>query len=87
MYTLLVFKFNQLLSCFLSNLFFFPFPPPCLATFLNRHVGDLGNVTAGADGVSKINISDQKLTLTGIHSIIGRTMVVRTNYLFFYMTL
>lgn len=47
--------------------------------FLNvfRHVGDLGNVTAGADNVAKIDITDKMLTLTGQHSIIGRTMVVR----------
>ncbi|XP_029626239.1 superoxide dismutase [Cu-Zn] [Salmo trutta] len=41
-----------------------------------RHVGDLGNVTAGADSVAKINIQDEILTLTGLHSIIGRTMVI-----------
>uniref|UniRef100_A0A667XKI9 Superoxide dismutase 1, soluble n=1 Tax=Myripristis murdjan TaxID=586833 RepID=A0A667XKI9_9TELE len=41
-----------------------------------RHVGDLGNVTAGADQVAKINITDRMLTLTGPLSIIGRTMVV-----------
>ncbi|XP_071195975.1 superoxide dismutase [Cu-Zn]-like [Salvelinus alpinus] len=41
-----------------------------------RHVGDLGNVTAGADSVAKINIQDKILTLTGPYSIIGRTMVI-----------
>uniref|UniRef100_UPI001EAF4FDC superoxide dismutase [Cu-Zn]-like n=1 Tax=Oncorhynchus gorbuscha TaxID=8017 RepID=UPI001EAF4FDC len=41
-----------------------------------RHVGDLGNVTAGADNVAKINIQDKMLTLTGPNSIIGRTMVI-----------
>ncbi|XP_072514660.1 superoxide dismutase [Cu-Zn] [Salminus brasiliensis] len=41
-----------------------------------RHVGDLGNLTAGADGVAKINIEDKQLSLTGPHSIVGRTMVV-----------
>ncbi|XP_065146804.1 superoxide dismutase [Cu-Zn] [Paramisgurnus dabryanus] len=45
-------------------------------TDANRHVGDLGNVTAGADGVAKINIEDKMLTLRGQHSIIGRTMVI-----------
>lgn len=44
---------------------------------VNRHVGDLGNVTAGADNVAKINITDKMLTLNGPLSIIGRTMVVR----------
>uniref|UniRef100_W5KMP5 Superoxide dismutase [Cu-Zn] n=1 Tax=Astyanax mexicanus TaxID=7994 RepID=W5KMP5_ASTMX len=41
-----------------------------------RHVGDLGNVTAGADGVAKINIEDKMLSLSGPHSIVGRTMVI-----------
>lgn len=41
-----------------------------------RHVGDLGNVTAGSDNVAKISIQDKHLTLTGVHSIIGRTMVI-----------
>ncbi|KAK3521977.1 hypothetical protein QTP70_020593 [Hemibagrus guttatus] len=42
----------------------------------NRHVGDLGNVTANSDGIAEINIEDKQLSLTGPHSIIGRTMVI-----------
>ncbi|KAM3868577.1 superoxide dismutase [Cu-Zn] [Diretmus argenteus] len=41
-----------------------------------RHVGDLGNVTAGDNKIAKINITDKMLTLNGPLSIIGRTMVV-----------
>ncbi|XP_054981002.1 superoxide dismutase [Cu-Zn] [Sorex araneus] len=41
-----------------------------------RHVGDLGNVTAGKDGVATVSIQDAMITLCGDHSIIGRTMVV-----------
>ncbi|XP_068456722.1 superoxide dismutase [Cu-Zn] [Clinocottus analis] len=41
----------------------------------DRHVGDLGNVTA-KDNVAKIDITDKVITLTGPHSIIGRTMVI-----------
>ncbi|XP_066115647.1 superoxide dismutase [Cu-Zn] isoform X1 [Saccopteryx bilineata] len=41
-----------------------------------RHVGDLGNVTAGEDGVAKVAIEDSMISLSGDHSIIGRTMVV-----------
>ncbi|KAG1928463.1 superoxide dismutase [Cu-Zn] [Pimephales promelas] len=41
-----------------------------------RHVGDLGNVTAGENGVAKIDIVDKMLTLSGQNSIIGRTMVI-----------
>ena len=41
-----------------------------------RHVGDLGNVLANADGKAEIKITDAKLSLTGPQSIIGRTVVV-----------
>ncbi|KRY32846.1 Superoxide dismutase [Cu-Zn], partial [Trichinella spiralis] len=41
-----------------------------------RHVGDLGNILAGSDGVAKIDIADDQIKLTGAHSVIGRTMVV-----------
>jgi len=41
-----------------------------------RHVGDLGNVTAGGDSVAKISIEDKMITLAGPQSIIGRTMVI-----------
>lgn len=41
-----------------------------------RHVGDLGNVKAEADGVAKVFIEDSMIKLSGEHSIIGRTMVV-----------
>uniref|UniRef100_A0AA49QCL1 Superoxide dismutase [Cu-Zn] n=1 Tax=Tor putitora TaxID=210638 RepID=A0AA49QCL1_TORPU len=41
-----------------------------------RHVGDLGNVIAGDNGVAKIDIVDAVVTLSGEHSIIGRTMVI-----------
>lgn len=42
----------------------------------NRHVGDLGNVQADANGVAKINIQDAQITLNGQQSIIGRSLVV-----------
>jgi Cu-Zn family superoxide dismutase len=41
-----------------------------------RHVGDLGNVEAGADGVANVDVTDDLLTLFGQHSIVGRTVVV-----------
>uniref|UniRef100_A0A8D3E8J3 Superoxide dismutase [Cu-Zn] n=1 Tax=Scophthalmus maximus TaxID=52904 RepID=A0A8D3E8J3_SCOMX len=43
---------------------------------VDRHVGDLGNVIAGADNTAEINITDKMLTLNGPYSIIGRTMVI-----------
>lgn len=45
----------------------------------DRHVGDLGNVLAGDDGIAKIDITDNKITITGVHSIIGRTIVVHAD--------
>ncbi|XP_049956290.1 superoxide dismutase [Cu-Zn]-like isoform X1 [Schistocerca serialis cubense] len=42
----------------------------------DRHIGDLGNVTADEDGVAKVCISDKLISLTGKHSIIGRTLVM-----------
>ena len=41
-----------------------------------RHAGDLGNITAGADGVAKVNIMDAQIPLSGPNSIVGRAVVV-----------
>ncbi|KAG0274787.1 Superoxide dismutase [Cu-Zn] [Linnemannia exigua] len=41
-----------------------------------RHAGDLGNITAGADGKATFDKTDSQLKLIGHHSIIGRTVVV-----------
>jgi len=45
-----------------------------------RHIGDLGNVEAGADGVAKVNITDSQIQLSGPHSVVGRTVVVCINF-------
>jgi len=44
-----------------------------------RHAGDLGNVTAGEDGVAKLNITDSMISLTGERSVLGRTMVIHAD--------
>lgn len=44
-----------------------------------RHVGDLGSITAGANGIAKINIRDKMISLQGQHNIIGRTVVVHAD--------
>ncbi|KAI8792056.1 superoxide dismutase [Cu-Zn]-like isoform X1 [Biomphalaria glabrata] len=41
-----------------------------------RHVGDLGNIVAGDDGVADVSIKDQQISLIGENSIIGRSLVV-----------
>jgi len=44
-----------------------------------RHLGDLGNVNAGADGTAMVNLSDRLVTLQGQDSVVGRALVVHEN--------
>merc|ERR1712071_92348 len=46
---------------------------------LERHVGDLGNVTAGDDGIAKIDLTDKLVKLNGPQSVIGRAFVVHAD--------
>ena len=41
-----------------------------------RHVGDLGNVQAEADGNGKYEHTDGQVTLHGTYSVIGRSCVL-----------
>lgn len=41
-----------------------------------RHVGDLGNIFADSEGVAYFSISDTLISLSGLHSIVNRTLVV-----------
>lgn len=41
-----------------------------------RHVGDLGNITADASGKATIQMTDKLLALSGPHSIIGRAVII-----------
>lgn len=41
-----------------------------------RHVGDLGNIEAGQDGNAHFEVTDSLLSFSGLHSIIGRGVVV-----------
>lgn len=43
---------------------------------VQRHVGDLGNLEADSMGVAHSELTDNMLTFEGIHSIIGRAVVV-----------
>eukprot|EP00352_Strombidinopsis_acuminata_P000079 CAMPEP_0176340130 /NCGR_PEP_ID=MMETSP0126-20121128/1324_1 /TAXON_ID=141414 ORGANISM="Strombidinopsis acuminatum, Strain SPMC142" /NCGR_SAMPLE_ID=MMETSP0126 /ASSEMBLY_ACC=CAM_ASM_000229 /LENGTH=183 /DNA_ID=CAMNT_0017684147 /DNA_START=88 /DNA_END=639 /DNA_ORIENTATION=- len=40
-----------------------------------RHVGDLGNVEAGADGVAKLDFEDHMVMIYGEQTVIGRSCV------------
>jgi superoxide dismutase, Cu-Zn family len=41
-----------------------------------RHVGDLGNIEAGADGVATLDWTDTQLAFEGHHGIVGRAVIV-----------
>jgi Cu-Zn family superoxide dismutase len=41
-----------------------------------RHVGDLGNITADDKGVATLNFKDNMIKLSGPHSIVGRGLIV-----------
>jgi Cu-Zn family superoxide dismutase len=42
----------------------------------NRHIGDMGNLVADAEGNAHLSIVDNKLSFTGPHSILGRAIIV-----------
>ncbi len=44
----------------------------------NRHVGDLGNITAGDDSTATVNMTDPILALEGANSIVGKAVVVHS---------
>jgi len=50
--------------------------PHAAPTAEKRHVGDLGNIEADAKGVAKIDITDESLSFSGSHSILGRGLIV-----------
>ncbi|KAI3422019.1 Superoxide dismutase [Cu-Zn] [Globodera pallida] len=41
-----------------------------------RHVGDLGNVVANAEGVAVVDIRDHVVALNGVNNVVGRALVV-----------
>jgi superoxide dismutase, Cu-Zn family len=43
---------------------------------MERHVGDLGKVTAGADGKAHYELMDTMVAFNGPHSIIGRGVIL-----------
>ena len=45
----------------------------------NGHVGDLGNVVAGTDGVADFTLVAKRVDLTGDRSVVGRSIVIHSN--------
>jgi len=44
-----------------------------------RHVGDLGNVVAGEDGVAKGTVTDKLIKIFGEYTVIGRSMMIHAD--------
>jgi Cu-Zn family superoxide dismutase len=44
-----------------------------------RHIGDMGNIEAGADGVATVDYTDPRLRFDGAQGILGRGVIVHTN--------
>jgi Cu-Zn family superoxide dismutase len=44
-----------------------------------RHMGDMGNIEAGADGVATVDYTDSRLRFEGAHGILGRGVIVHAN--------
>ncbi|CAG0919627.1 unnamed protein product [Notodromas monacha] len=44
-----------------------------------RHLGDLGNMLADANGVANLNMEDKMIRLDGPHSILGRALVIHAD--------
>ena len=45
----------------------------------NGHVGDLGNVVAGTDGIADFTLVAKRVDLTGDRSVVGRSIVIHSN--------
>lgn len=46
------------------------------AADMESHMGDLGNIVADRDGRAKISLDDDNITLDGVDTIVGRSLVV-----------
>jgi len=44
-----------------------------------RHMGDMGNIEAGADGTVSVDYTDTRLRFEGTHGILGRGVIVHAN--------
>lgn len=53
--------------------------PHSMPSSHKRHMGDMGNIEAGADGTAFLDYVDAVISLNGEHSIIGRGVIVHEN--------
>ena len=44
-----------------------------------RHVGDMGNIVAGEDGVAEGTLEDRLIMLSGEYTVIGRSIMVHAD--------
>ncbi|GAA4467958.1 hypothetical protein GCM10023156_58530 [Novipirellula rosea] len=44
-----------------------------------RHVGDFGNIEANQEGIAMIDKEDSVIALSGVHSILGRAIVIHAD--------
>lgn len=47
--------------------------------FQSRHAGDLGNISAGADGVARIDMTLDNLSVSGQYGVVGRSVMVHAD--------
>lgn len=45
----------------------------------NRHVGDLGNLRVGLDGIGNMTNTLNLISLKGINSVVGRSVIIHAN--------
>eukprot|EP00929_Paragymnodinium_shiwhaense_P088277 TRINITY_DN4856_c0_g1_i1.p1 TRINITY_DN4856_c0_g1~~TRINITY_DN4856_c0_g1_i1.p1 ORF type:complete len:335 (-),score=85.75 TRINITY_DN4856_c0_g1_i1:180-1184(-) len=46
---------------------------------LERHVGDLGNIVAGEDGVAKGSVTDKLIKIFGEYTVVGRSIMIHAD--------
>jgi Cu-Zn family superoxide dismutase len=45
----------------------------------HRHMGDMGNIEAGADGAATVDYTDARLRLDGVNGVLGRGVIIHAN--------
>lgn len=53
--------------------------PHAAPTDEERHMGDMGNLPAGEDGIATLEYVDEKIVLSGVNSILGYAVIVHAD--------